>query len=249
MTTYPSVAASVACELARRGVDPVSVRVLQLTGEPLTRPVFRSIRKGFPRARIVDTYIAGELGLVAFQCRPGGPYHVPATRVVAEVLAPDGRPAGPGQGGRVAITHLTSRDEPLVRYTGLGDWTVAGDRCSCGLLWPTLQRIDGPVSSWFGTEDGRRISSFALMDAMEDVQGIRQYQLVQKQKDLVDVRVVTDGQAGSHAKQLEQVGAEVETALSPLFAPAAVRMRTTSHSILPRDPDSGRTSVVVNQVT
>jgi phenylacetate-CoA ligase len=245
LSTYPSVAASAACESARRGIDTASLRVVQLTGEPLTRPVFRSIMRGFPRARIVDTYTAGEFGLVAFQCRPGGPYHVPDTRMVVEVLKPDGRPAGPGQGGRVVITDLASREEPLIRYTGLGDWAVRGDRCGCGLLWPTLQRIDGPVSSWFVMEDGRRIASFDLMDAMEDVQGVRHYQLVQEQKDLVEVRVVMDGRGRS---QVEQVEAEVEAALNPVFKPFAIRIGTTLHPVLPRDPGSGRTSVVVNQV-
>ncbi len=59
--------------------------------------------------------------------------HVFTEGVFLEIIRQDGKPAGPGEIGKVVLTNLFNQAMPFVRYD-IGDMAVAsGDRrCECG---------------------------------------------------------------------------------------------------------------------
>jgi phenylacetate-CoA ligase len=111
---------------------------------------------------------------------------------MVEIVDEQGRPAAPGEMGRVLVTTLQNHLMPLVRYE-IGDYAVAaGNRCSCGRTLPTLDRIVGRGVNLFQLKGGRLLSPWLLMEAVRDRIEMRQFQIVQKTIDWFLVRVVAD---------------------------------------------------------
>ena len=63
-------------------------------------------------------------------------------RVIIRVVREDGRPAGPGERGRVLLTDLENHVRPFINYA-VGDWAVMGSPCPCRRGLPVLAAVDG----------------------------------------------------------------------------------------------------------
>lgn len=90
----------------------------------------------------VDLYGLTEVGYLAWQCRQRSGFHLNPDAYLVELLR-DGRPAAPGELGRVVVTDLRGRTMPMIRYE-TGDLAVAGDSpCACGRPLPLLASVEG----------------------------------------------------------------------------------------------------------
>ena len=143
-------------------------------------------------ASLVDLYSAEELGTIALQCPHSGLYHVMSENLLIEVLDPHGNPCQPGETGRVVVTDLTNLATPLLRYAN-GDYAVMGAPCACGRGLPTLQRILGRERNMVLLPDGHQHWPDTGREFGNAVD-IRQYQIIQKTRHEVEIRlVVPDG--------------------------------------------------------
>jgi len=128
---------------------------------------------------------------------------------VIEILNGD-KPVQPGEPGQVVITNLNNYAFPFIRYR-IGDIarfsTQAG--CPCGRQHPMLQIIEGRQVDMFKTKDGRAIWG-DFYSAMFEVEGIRQYQMIQKSLDLILIRMsVNDSFRKSQLDIIERTVKEV----------------------------------------
>jgi phenylacetate-CoA ligase len=109
---------------------------------------------------------------------------------LVEILDDQGKPCAPGEIGRVVVTTLHNFAMPLIRYA-LSDYAEVGEPCDCGRGLPVLTRILGRSRNMFALPDGRRFwPSFPLMSY--SAASIRQLQIVQHTRDMVEARYVAE---------------------------------------------------------
>jgi phenylacetate-CoA ligase len=127
--------------------------------------------------------------LIAHECPQGG-LHILSDAVILELIAPDGRPAPPGEPGEIVITDLYSHEAPFIRYA-TGDIAVmSSKRCPCGRALPVLEAIDGRSNDSILAPDGRVINSLALIYPIREIEGVERFRICQRALDGFHVQVV-----------------------------------------------------------
>ena len=104
-----------------------------------------------------------------------------------------GKVCKPGEIGEIVVTDLNNLVFPFIRYR-IGDLGVLTNRqCACGRGLPLIDKVEGRV--WdviVGTNGNRMIG--ALWHIVKNVQGIKQYQVLQENLGELTIKIVTDGQ-------------------------------------------------------
>jgi phenylacetate-CoA ligase len=188
LLTYPSNLAELVRRSQELGVRFAELREARTLGEVLPEEVRQLCRTvwGLP---VADMYSAEETGYIALQCPQHEHYHAQSEGAFVEILDEQGRACSPGEIGRVVVTTLHNFATPLVRYE-LGDYAEAGEACPCGRGLPVLRRIMGRVRNMLVTEQGKRFWPAIGGRSIPDSLPIRQFQLVQKDFDLIEARLV-----------------------------------------------------------
>jgi phenylacetate-CoA ligase len=189
LLTYPSNLAALAKLSLQRGVRLPRLREVRTQGEMLTADVRALCREAWGTS-VVDIYSANEVGYLALQCPKNDHYHVQSEGVLLEVLDEHGRPCAAGETGRLVVTDLQNFATPLVRYE-IGDYGERGVACNCGRGLPVLARIAGRVRNMLLTADGKRYWPLLGSRKFIEIAPVLQHQIVQKQYDMLEVRLVT----------------------------------------------------------
>jgi phenylacetate-CoA ligase len=124
--------------------------------------------------------------------------HINCDNVYLELLGEDGKPVPVGVPGSVAVTDLTNRGMPLLRYK-LGDVAVAADGvCGCGRRLPLLARVEGREADYIVASDGSVISGVSLTENFAVlIPGVVQMQIVQEKIDELVFRIVRGADFGA----------------------------------------------------
>ena len=152
---YTSTLASFSCHILEQSLGRITCKKVTPTAEQLDARSEQLIRACFD-APLMQRYGCREVGDIAHQCEHGN-WHLNADHVYLEVLKADGTISTTGR-GRLLITKLHNRWQPLVRYD-LGDMvTLGGEPCPCGRCLPTMSELHGRVQSMIYLEDGTTFS-------------------------------------------------------------------------------------------
>ena len=190
LLVYPSVLDGLIDHWKSHGLALANLQEIRLIGESFS-PSARQLASEFLGIKLTDTYSSQEVGNIAMQCPESGLYHVMAETLRVEILDADDRPCRIGETGRVVVTDLRNFATPLVRYD-LGDYAEVAAPCPCGRGLPTLGRIAGRLRNLAVLPDGvRRWPQIGFGDYRK-IAPIRQYQLIQHDLDLMEVRLVAD---------------------------------------------------------
>jgi phenylacetate-CoA ligase len=189
VTGNSGVLTRAAREVARLSGRAPRPRFVVTSSEMLTPGMRRRIAEAFA-CPVYDTYCSEEFGLIAWECRETGLYHVCDDNVVVEVLK-DGRSAREGERGDIVVTALHYYAQPFVRYL-LGDEVVPGPApCPCGAPFSTLSEISGRSVDYLSLPGGRELYAAAAAHVIQAVAPwVEQYELVQERTDMVRVRLV-----------------------------------------------------------
>lgn len=144
------------CARVRRGVAAAA--------EPIFDFQKPSIEQAFG-APVRERYGCNEFASVAHECAAGS-LHVATDRVLFEIVRDDGKPAAPGEIGRVLVTDLDNRFMPLIRYR-IGDLAEWGHDCGCGLPFPVLARVHGRERDRIRARSGQQVSPHAIAVPLE----------------------------------------------------------------------------------
>lgn len=189
LTTFPTNLRALALEGLERGIRLPGLREVCTYAESPPPGLPGLVRRAFD-AGVVDIYSSEETGPIAFQCPKHAHYHVQSENLVVEVLDDTGRACRPGEVGRVVITDLHNFATPLIRYQ-IGDHAELGPPCDCGRGLPVLARILGRTRSMLRMGGGRlRWPSLPSGDKLGSIAPVRQFQLVQKDFERLDLRLV-----------------------------------------------------------
>ncbi|MCK5801345.1 MAG: phenylacetate--CoA ligase family protein [Lentisphaeria bacterium] len=129
--------------------------------------------------KVYNFYASRETNNVAGECKQGL-MHILACHNYIEILGADDKPVKEGVEGRVIVTNLHNHSMPFIRYE-IGDMAVLGpQKCSCGSILPTLEKITGRITAHFVKKDGTVIHGgyftrlFYLKDWLHSFQAIQE---------------------------------------------------------------------------
>jgi phenylacetate-CoA ligase len=186
LQSHPNVIVGLLLRSRETGIKPKSLREARSYGECVD-PWMRELCAEVWGVPLVDQYSTEEFGPLALQCPEGTDLHLQAENALVEVLDDAGRPCGPGQRGRVAVTGLNNFATPFIRSV-IGDIAEVGPPCACGRGLPVLTRVLGRERSMLRLPDGRRVfpdpyREFARFPA------IRQWQITQESPHRLRLRL------------------------------------------------------------
>jgi phenylacetate-CoA ligase len=185
----PSFTRRVLIRAIEMGADFRTVRMCAVAGEASSPALRDELRRrlaelGTAGQRVFDRYGSTEMGAFA-QCREDGDWHNPAPEIqYHEIVDPEtGRRLPDGDRGALAVTHLDRRGTVLIRFL-VGD-LVSMERCPCPACGRNGDRIVGPV---IRTKDlvkvkGMLINPSVLLNALQSICGIDEFQVVVKKQD------------------------------------------------------------------
>lgn len=204
------------CE--EREVD-INFKIAITAGELLDSATRKMISDTFG-AEVFDGYGCVEVAApshLAWECPSHYAYHINVDSVVLEFLK-DGEEVSPGESGEVVATSLFRWATPVIRYR-LGDLaTPLDDECPCGRGLPLLKNIEGRVVDMIRIPDGGLISPYAVMETIQDVEGLGQYKVLQRSDYSIEVLVKAVG-------DVEKVVAEVDRRCRMLFKTLDYRIK------------------------
>lgn len=195
LMSHPSNIMALAEYFSRTNLRIPNLIEIRSHGEPVTERL-RDVVLNVWQVPIVDIYSTVELGYLALQCPEHNHYHVQSEGVILEVLDDDDKPCKPGEIGRVIATPLHNFASPLIRYE-VGDYAQVGDECSCGRKLPVIKQVLGRVRNMVQLPGGGQAwPEFGFAD-FADIKQIKQVQLIQHSYDLIEAKIVADGQITS----------------------------------------------------
>jgi len=177
------------------------------TAEVLTEQRREFIERTFG-CPIYERYGAREFGVIATQCEERGGLHINAEKVLVEF---DHSRADESGRAPILITDLANLVMPLIRYE-IGDLgRPLHEACPCGRGLPLMDRVEGRVTDFIVTANGRRVSGVAAATYLiTNCPGVGQVQLVQRRRGEVLLRCVAgDGFDGAARQRLVERGREL----------------------------------------
>lgn len=163
-------------------------KILMSSAELLDPATRRLIKEGFG-IEPNDFYGSMEFGWIAWQCQERSGYHINSDCVIAECLK-DGKPVAPGEEGELVITNLHSDAAPLIRYVTGDTVSFTTEKCKCGRTLPRIASVNGRLADCISLKDGRKLSPYVVTCAVEDVPGVRQFQVIQDKDGTINVNLL-----------------------------------------------------------
>ncbi|MEP7311042.1 MAG: phenylacetate--CoA ligase family protein [Pseudomonadota bacterium] len=210
-----------------------------ITGaEPLTGIDREIIGRAF-EAPVHNTYGCREVMLLACECAERSGLHVSADHLIVETVDGQGRPLA-GESGDVCITDFHNYAMPMIRYLN-GDRATSTDRvCACGRGLPLLESVDGRILDVIVSPDGRTVPGEYFVYVMLDFADVRQWQVVQKSRDAIEVLIAHKQPLTSDER--ERMSGKIAARMGPL-----VRIEIKEVSDIPLTA-SGKRRVTVSQI-
>ena len=201
-------------------------------GELLTEAVKGKLKNKFS-CTVQTHYSCTEAGEIACECREGH-LHINEDWVIVEPVDRDGKPVGDGVlSDRVLVTNLANRIQPFIRYELTDRIIVHSEPCRCGRNTRWLE-IEGRTDDTLVLENGVKVAPMSLYRILEEVKGVRRFQLVQTAPGELELRLICEDPDAAFA--------EAERELQAFFADRGVtnlKIRR-SEQIPQADPVSGK---------
>jgi len=233
--SFPSYLQSMADLILKDNVRSPEVKLIVSNGEQLHEHAREKIQLAF-RCPVFNSYGAAEVFRIAYECRHRRFHMLPDSSIVEidqSTLAPDGS-------AEIIVTPLYLRTMPLIRYR-LGDRIILGtEPCPCGSPWTTIERVCGRIDDQLTLPSGRRISPRAI-NILENVPGIREYQIIQRTPSEFQVLVAPSAGFGPQSQR------QIAQAITDGCAPDPVNVTIHTTATIPRTP-AGKLRAVISEV-
>lgn len=214
LLSFPSNVLALAEHFLAHRLSLPRLREVRAIGETVTPAVIEGVRAAW-NAPVTDLYSSQEVGVIALQCPSGsGLYHVQSESVKVEVLDEGGGLCAPGETGRIVVSTLHNFAMPLLRYD-LRDFAEIGPRCPCRRGLPTLRRILGRQRNMLVLPNGQKRWPLSGFREYRDIAPIRQFQLVQLDRERIEARFVAD--RAITAEEEQRLAAAIQNGLGHPF--------------------------------
>jgi len=184
-----------------KDIPPPQVKVLKPFGGAMTSVMKETIAKAFD-GKAYDTYGCSEMGFMACDCEKHEGLHLFMDLYHIEVLR-GGKPALPGELGRIYITDLENRAMPWIRYD-VGDvGRIFVEDHGCGRKAIRL-RVEGRVEDTIANCRGELFTSNRVFDFFSGFKEIDNFQLIEKSQGNFDLLCVPRNGAGMDQEKIAQ---------------------------------------------
>jgi len=160
-------------------------------------------------------------------------------KVIVEFLK-NGRPAGPGEEGKIVCTSLYGYTMPFIRYAVDDICVPSGRPCPCGRTLPMIESIKGRANDFIVLPDGQIVASCFLVIIMQAIHDIAQYRIVQEDKRQILVQLTKGREFDPRTP--ERIKEEIEKVTEN-----QLRVEIELIEEIPRD-QSGKIRTVVSKV-
>ena len=195
------------CRYAQTKKRPLHTpKVVVGAAESLSEPMRETIESSFG-TKVYNFYGSREVSTLAGECGDGL-MHPFMFWTLIEVLDQYDRPVRDGESGRIVLTNLFEYSMPLIRYD-IGDMAIPGpDRCSCGLMLPTLREISGRVIEHFLLRDGTTVLGeyvISLLGVEHNSGEIDRFQIIQEDYERIRILAVArDGISEGYKREIDE---------------------------------------------
>jgi phenylacetate-CoA ligase len=159
-----------------RKIRPGVLRTAWNGGEMLFPEQSELFRQAFG-VPLFNRYGGRELSVMACQFNEGSPLNVLRPWLFLEVLDDRGRPAAPGEVGRLVWTSTVCRGTPFLRYDveDLGTFR-AGDSNESGVA--AIDALHGRIGGMLALPGGRKISNLYWNHFFKEIKEVAQFQVI-----------------------------------------------------------------------
>jgi len=247
---YPTMLEVLAYEQIEGRLD-IHPWVISSSSEPLGRSARKMIEKAFPDSQVHETYGTTEGVTLASECRLHDGMHVNSDKYIIESVKDDGSQAAPGTAGdKVYMSCLFARTMPLLRYELTDVVIPVAEACDCGLPFPRI-RVRGRTDDIFWVYDRDQnpvaLPPIPFEALLLDVDGLRQYQLIQEQRN--QLRVKFKPASGFDADVLAtDIEKRFNDFLTEKDLQDAVKVEIEQVTEIERDPRSGKIRQIFSKV-
>jgi phenylacetate-CoA ligase len=140
-------------------------------------------------SKIFDYYASWEGGNIAWECPECSGYHINSDMVILEVLK-DGHYLSSEKEGEVVITNLHSYAMPFIRYRQEDIVAPSEEKPICGRPFPLIKKIQGRLLDFIVLPSGKKLCPHPFLKLMSNLQGIKQWRIIQEDSNLLSVRIV-----------------------------------------------------------
>lgn len=208
---FPSALGILAEFVLARG-EPIPMRVVFTSGEPLYASIRQAIERAFC-ARVFDTYGMTELCGLIQECERGRMHLIPDYGFL-EILDENDEPCEPEEEGHLVWTGFINSGMPLVRYR-IGDrgrW-LSEPACPCGRAFPLVVPTITRESDLLRCPDGRVFSPRALNQLLKQSGSLRFCQFIHERGERVVIRAVASN--GNALEEMMSIRASLQDLLGP----------------------------------
>lgn len=154
-------------------------------------PIMRKKIEDVFDCEVYDTYGLNDGGVTAFECEEHSGLHIDTERSIMEIVDESGRQLEDGV-GNILATSLYNYSMPFIRYDSKDLGHLVDDVCSCGRKHKLLKEVIGRDRDIFETPEGKRIHGGFFTHLFWDINGVKEFQIVQKKLDLIVIKIVSD---------------------------------------------------------
>ncbi len=253
--SYPSVFQYLAYLKLKGYGRNLNPKILSTTGTRLDDYTRTYIENAFgcPVLNIYASVEAG--GTIAFECF-SKKWHINYDFFEIEAIDEKGEIVNPGERGQIVVTRLWGKATPIIRYTGMEDWVSIIDdyTCDCGLNTPIFKNgVEGRLRNDIILPDGKVFSAAtfcAITPITQKLQTykIKQYQIVQKKIDEIDILIVIDDDLRNIGPSVEFLIGKISEAYQDIVGPN-VKINVKEVKDLEKIRSAGpRTPIVISHV-
>lgn len=186
---YPSSIYLLALAYEKFGSGKLKLKSISTSSETLL-DFQRDKIEGVFQTKIFNLYGNTEKCAYIIECEKGE-LHLKLEYSKVEILDEENRPCVFGETGRLVSTGFGNRAFPLIRYD-LGDVVTISEnqKSACGRGGILIEKIIGRIEDYIITPDGRFIGR--LDHLFKDSLNVKEAQIIQKQKDVITIRLVCE---------------------------------------------------------
>ncbi len=203
--------------LIDKKIPPPKVNVVKPFGGSMTSVMKKTIEEAFG-SEVYDTYGCSEMGFMACDCEKHEGLHLFMDLYYIEVVR-KGKPAAPGELGKIYITDLENRAMPWIRYDvgDVGRYFIEDH--GCGRKSIRLQ-VEGRVEDTLANSKGDFFTNDQVFDFFHGFKEIDNFQLIEKSKSNFDLLCVPNNGAEIDKDKI------VQEFKNHFFADAVVKLYT-----------------------
>lgn len=201
---YPTAMELLAAE-QEKGNLRIHPAIIMTGGEKLNDDVRGYLSNVFG-CYVQTNYSCTEGGTMACECTEKH-FHINDDWVILEAVDENNVPVPWGtQSAKVLLTNLANSICPIIRFEITDRIVLQKELCACGNTRPWLT-LEGRTDDIMTFSNGIRIAPLSLYAVLKEVHGIERFQLVQRENDCLELRLMAENKEERFAEAKRAVEA------------------------------------------